>query len=299
MKKLIGLTLSCIAMSCSAAPTTVGVVWPFNIGSTQANYSRALISAANKSQSKYSFVLENKPGAGSSIAANYVAGNNRPTIMAATSSFFIRPNFFPNSSHDIDQFVPLMIQCAVPMIVVSKKYSSFKDIPKDKRITIGVSGLGATTHLLTAELKKTYTGIEAVPYQGTMAPINDMLGGNLDMAVGFPGELKQFIDSKQVNVMGISGPDSLPGMRTFKSQGFMGSEKVINTHFLAIPKTVSPDVSKELQSILMEASKSNLVRNAYAIDDCIDGNTTPANTVKWFDEQAKYWKTVTSGVKIN
>lgn len=295
------LFLSCLVMTVANASTTqsVGIVWPFNIGSTQANYSRALIEVANRLQSRYVFVLENKPGAGSSIAANYVANNSRPTLMAATSSFFIRPNFFPTSSHQIDQFNPLMIQCAVPMVVVSKKYKTLVDVPNDARITVGVSGLGTTTHLLTATLKKYYPNIEVIPYQGTMAPINDMLGGTLDMAVGFPGELKQFIDTNRLNVLGISGPESYPGMRTFKSQGIPEAELVVNTHALIAPKSMAQSMAKDIQNILMEASKDTLVKTAYAVDDCVNGNVNPAETVKWFTQQTEYWRSATDGIRID
>ena len=298
MKKLIVLILATVAMSSQAAQI-VSIVWPFNIVSTQANYARALVTEANKTQNKFTFVLENKTGAGSSIAANYVANSRELSIMAATSSFFIRPNFFPNSSHTIDQFNPLMIQCAVPMIAVSSKYKTLKDIDPTTRLTIGVSGLGTTTHLLTAEMKKKHTGLTAVPYTGTMEPIKDMLGGTLDMAVGFPGELKQFIDNKQLNVIGISGPKTASGHPSLQSVGFAGTEFVVNTHFLAIPKTIPADTVNQLRGILNQASKTKLVRDAYAVDDCIDGNVDEVKTARWFDEQIRYWQRVTYGIKLD
>ena len=84
MKKLIVLILATVAMSSQAAQI-VSIVWPFNIGSTQANYARALVTEANKTQNKFTFVLENKTGAGSSIAANYVANSRELSIMAANA----------------------------------------------------------------------------------------------------------------------------------------------------------------------------------------------------------------------
>lgn len=298
MKKIITILLAVCSLAAHASQT-VSVVWPFNIGSTQANYARTLIQEANKNQNKYTFVLENKTGAGSSIAANHVVNSKQPAVMAATSSFFIRPNFFPDSSHQIDQFRPLMVQCAVPMIVVSKRYKSFKEIGIDQRITIGVSGLGTTTHLLTADLQKKYTNIQAVAYTGTMEPIKDVLGGNLDMAVGFPGELKSFIDAGQLNVVGISGTRPLLGMPLLSAQGFATSDQVINTHFLAVPKTVPESVVNEWKEIFLQASRSGLVQDSYAVDTCANLNSIAANIDSWFAQQVQYWKRTTSGVKIN
>jgi tripartite-type tricarboxylate transporter receptor subunit TctC len=298
MKKIITILLAVCSLAAHASQT-VSVVWPFNIGSTQANYARTLITEANKNQNKYTFVLENKTGAGSSIAANYVANSKQPAIMAATSSFFIRPNFFPDSSHQIEQFRPLMVQCAVPMIVVSKRYRSFKEISADQRITIGVSGLGTTTHLLTADLQKKYTGIQAIAYTGTMEPIKDVLGGNLDMAVGFPGELKSFIDAGQLNVVGISGIKPMPGMPLLSDQGFATSSQVINTHFLTVPKTVSESVVSEWREIFLQAAKSSSVQGSYAVDACATQPLVATNVDTWFVQQVQYWRRVTTGVKIN
>jgi tripartite-type tricarboxylate transporter receptor subunit TctC len=298
MKKIITMLLAMCCLTAHASQT-VSVVWPFNIGSTQANYARTLITEANKNQNKYTFVLENKTGAGSSIAANYVANSKQPAVMAATSSFFIRPNFFPDNSHNIEQFRPLMVQCAVPMIVVSKRYKSFKTIDPGQRITIGVSGMGTTTHLLTAELQKKYSKIQAVAYTGTMEPIKDVLGGTLDMAVGFPGELKSFIDAGQLNVVGISGTKALSGMPLLHKQGFGTADLVINTHFLAVPKTVPESTVTEWREILSQASKSNLVQESYAVDNCVDNTSGVANTDSWFVQQVRYWRQVTTGVKID
>lgn len=299
MNKKILLSLFFAAASAAVhAAQTVSVVWPFNIGSTQANYARTLIAEANRLQNKYVFVLENRTGAGSSIAANHVANSKEPAIMAATSSFFIRPNFFPTSSHNIDQFRPLMIQCAVPMIVVSKKYQSLKGVDSQTRITVGVSGLGTTTHLLTAELKKRFPNITAVAYTGTMEPIKDVLGGNLDMAVGFPGELKQFVDSGQLHVIGISGPNNLGSMTALKRQGFDGADLVVNTHFLTVSKNIVDTVVNEWRDILTKASRSTAVREAYAVDSCIDGNTDASRTEQWFGQQIQYWQRVTKGITI-
>jgi hypothetical protein len=49
----------------------------------------------------------------------------------------------------------------------------------------------------------------------------------------------------------------------------------------------------------MEASKDPLVTAAYAVDDCVNGNVNPAETVKWFNQQTEYWRSATNGIRIN
>lgn len=95
MLKNLFLSLITVCVSITAqARDTISVIWPFGVGDTAAQYSRSLIEVLNQTQSQYGFIFENKPGAGSSIAANYVA-RTPGTLLSASTAFFVRPNFYP------------------------------------------------------------------------------------------------------------------------------------------------------------------------------------------------------------
>ena len=67
------LLLALLFVSSLVHAETITIVWPFGMGDTQAQYSRSLIDELNNNQKKYTFILDNKPGAGATIGAKYVA----------------------------------------------------------------------------------------------------------------------------------------------------------------------------------------------------------------------------------
>lgn len=300
MKKFLSVVLATSMSMAVYAKETVSVVWPFSVASVSADFSRASIEEANKSQDKYHFVLENKLGAGSSVATNYVL-NNQPSILATSSAFFVRPNLYPNDAHDISKFNTLMVQCDAPLMLVSKKFKTLNDLKGKEKITVAVTGLGSATHLFAEELKKHYSGIVVIPYSnGTKGGLNDVIGDNIDITIGFYGEMKPYVESKQLNLLGASGKKSYFGVPTFIDQGVAGPEKVVVTQSLFVPKTVKPEVANEWRTIFQNTVKSARVQNSYGMDDCVDPGVTTVNQLsKWFDDQEKYYKSVTKTVKIN
>ena len=88
MKKLL-LLLSLFVGSAFADPIKISSVWGFAVGSTQGTYYRAILDQANKEQSKYEFVFENKPGAGGSIGSDLVARAepDGSTLLLISTSF--------------------------------------------------------------------------------------------------------------------------------------------------------------------------------------------------------------------
>jgi tripartite-type tricarboxylate transporter receptor subunit TctC len=299
MFKKFFVILSLFFSTTAFASQVIQVVWPFNPGSAQAGHTRALIEEANKLQSTYKFVFESKPGAGGVIAANYVLNNKQPTILAATSSFFIRPNLYPDASYDVDQFRPIFGQCSSPMVLAVKKFNSLNDLKQQDRLTVGVSGLGATTHLFALELKKHFTGIEIVPFNGTPPSIVAVLGNNIDATTGFPGDVAQFVDNKDLVVLGVSGSTPVNGIPTFSSQGLVNFENLTNSFSWLGNNLVTDKMISEIGNILLKAESGELVQRGYQNDFCIDFNIDPTDRTKWFSTQKEFWKSVTTDVKLN
>jgi len=279
------------------AQQIITVVWPFGMGDTQAQYSRSLIEELNNTQKKYLFVLENKPGAGATIGAKYVASTPN-TVLAASTAFFVRPNLYPEESHRPADFRPLMTQCAAPMVIVSKRYKSWRDIDNQQLINIGVSGLGATSHLMAMEIRKRYPNAIPVPYKGTREASIDAANGNLDMSVAFLGEVEGFLDDGKLYALGISGPKRVKGIPTLESQGFVGVKEVVNMHSLIVPKTMPESQYNELRKLVVEAAMARGVQTAYRVDYCEPSEFNYSQTNAWFSRQIAMWKRLSQGVNL-
>ena len=302
MKKL--LIFLYFFISTAFAKETITIFYAFSPADTMANYSRSLVDEANKIQNKYTFLFDTKPGAGNAIAANHVK-NTPNSILATSSAFFIRPNFYPNESYDIEQFKELLPQCDAPIGVASLKYQAWKDIPKNQTITVGVSGLGVTTHLVALQLKSNFPNIQVVPFKSTNDAIIATVGGQIDLVVAFINdEIRWTTDAnvnKRLSILGVTGKKLIQNFSPLISEGFPLILGSLNApHHLVVPVSVPESKFKEWREILFKASKAQSVRDAYAIDYAIPlDSITDENLQHWFYEQNSQWKKLTANVRLD
>lgn len=297
MKKFLIAAVVSLAAISAQAQQQISIIWPFGMGDTQAQYSRSLVEELNKAQKKYIFILENRPGAGATIGARHVAATPN-TILSASTAFFVRPNFYPEDSHKVSDFRPLMTQCAAPMVIVSKKYKTWKEIDKTLPINIGISGLGATSHLMAMEIIKLYPRATPVPYKGTREASIDVIGGSIELSVAFLGEVEGFLDRGELIALGISGRKSVRGIPTLESQGFAGVGEVVNMHSLQVPRTMPTEQYSQLRALVMTTAQAASVQRAYDIDHCEPSHLNDKATQRWFDGQVVLWQRLSRGISL-
>lgn len=293
MKKLLsGFGAFVLALSVHAQQS-VPIVWPFAAGSNQANYARAIVEEANKQQTKYVFHFENKPGAGGSIAANYVLNYNGLALLSSSSSFFVRPVYYPNESHKVSDFTPVIVQCTgQPFVVVSAKYKNIAELRAQPKLTIGAT-IGSLTEALGREVKNNLpasTDMVFVGYNNTLQPTQEMIGGILDLNVDTPASTIQWIETGRINVIGASGTRDYPNYRTFQSQGIRGFEDLVSNYQIVASTKTDPAIVQELHSILRKAAReSERLAMLYKNDFCTqaDVDLRTANTM--YDRWSRNW----------
>jgi tripartite-type tricarboxylate transporter receptor subunit TctC len=296
MKTLVILLMAMLTSS-ALARETVTVIYPWGMGDPMANYTRTLLEVANRQQDKFVFVLENRPGAGGAIAAKHVQ-NTPNSILAGSTAFFVRPNFYPETSHDIDKFRPLMTQCTVPMVISSNRYRSWADIAKDTNLLVGVSGLGATTHLVALQIKQKYSNITVVPYKSTQDSTLDLVGSRIDLNIGFPQEVAQWIAEGKAYGLGVTGSRTVNGIATMSSLGYRNMDRMGNGHSLIVNSQVPQAKFLEWRSILLQASKDNTVQQSYAVDHCVPMDFDLNQTERWYAQQVIFWKQQSNSVAL-
>jgi len=282
----------------------ITIVYSWSAADPAANYDRTIIEEANRIQDKYNFMFEAKPGAGGAVAAMHV--NNTPnTILATTSAFFIRPNLFPNESHDINNYRELMPKCTAPFMITSARYKSWKEVPTNASLTIGVSGLGTTTHLVATQLIKKYPQMFVIPFKSTSDALISVISGETDFAVGFNGDVESWTkDNKlgRVYVLGVTGMSPLENNPTLVSQGFDSRLGDISSpsHYVVSTK-FNNDRLVEVREILLRSAKAPAVLAAYKVDRCIPtSNDVPVSGLQsWYITQAAKWHNFSQGVNVN
>jgi len=301
MKKILAILLATLALS-AQAKENITIIYGWNPSDVAANFHRTLAAEANKQQDKYNFIFDTKPGAGAAIAAMYVA-KTPDTILATSSAFWIRPNFFPNESHRIDDFRELMPQCDAPLTLVSAKYKSFSEVPKDKSLTVAVSGLGITTHLVATEVAKKYPNMTVIPFKSTADSVISVLAGQTDFGVNFVGDSEQYTlpsSKTKLYMLGVTGTQPVLGAKTFASQGLDRTTESLNAPaHLVVPVTWSEAKFKEVRAILVKAGRTQAVLDSYKPDHCQSLNQMSDDQIQgWFNAQNVRWKRIASGITL-
>ena len=298
MKKLLAILFATFSLAASAREN-ITIYYSWSPADTAANFHRVLADEANKIQNRYNFVFDTKPGAGGSIAANHVLSQPN-TILATASAFFIRPNFFPKESHDIGRFQSLFPQCSAPAVITSKKYKTWADVPTDKSITIGMSGMGTTTHLIAAQIEKKYPNLTIVPFKSTSEAILSVLSDSTDMAVNFMGDSAQYVETNKLYVLGATGSRTVNGVRPLSSFGFTKDLNVMDVPAqLLVPVTFPEAKAKEIRNIFVQAGRQPAVLDSYRPDYCQSNNQMADRDIQpWYNKQTADWKRLTQGVSL-
>ncbi|WP_160938386.1 Bug family tripartite tricarboxylate transporter substrate binding protein [Teichococcus coralli] len=161
-------------------------------------------------------VVENKPGAASTIGAGYVA-NAAPdgyTLLLASSSFATSSIVHKTPYDALRSFEPVARICTAPMLIVTKPKGGFPDMKAlvaaakahPGRLQYGTAGLGGIGHF-TMEAFNDAAGIkmEVVPYSGISPAQADLLAGRIDFLITTMASVSNLVSSNQVPVIACMG----------------------------------------------------------------------------------------------
>jgi tripartite-type tricarboxylate transporter receptor subunit TctC len=302
MKKLLTAVVLTMAALSANAKETIQIIYGFGAGDNSTNYARNMAAEANKIQNKYNFVFDVKSGGGQVVAFNYVK-NTPGAIFMTSGAYWVRPNFYPNASYDVNEFRTIMTQCSVPFAVASKKHATWASVPKNQPITIATSGLGVVSHLTALQIQKVYPNSTIVPYKSTAEALVATMAGQVDLAVGFVGDIEKYTHegfAGKLTTLGTTGPKSVGNYPNLTSQGFPAPLAKMNTPYhLMVPRSFPEDKAREIREILVSVENKKSVRDAYALDHCQPFQVPAKDLAAWWNEQNQYWSGLTVGVKID
>ena len=192
----------------------ITVVNPYPAGGGADNLIRAL--ATHLSQDLGQPVLvENRPGAGTTIAAAYVA-KAKPdgyTLLLSSTQHAIAPLLFKNLPYDyLSQLDPIATLSFSPFILISPNNSEYKSLPlliqglkkNAGRMNFASSGQASLPHLAGVLLNQASGSNAAhVPFSGTSPATQAVLGGNVDFLFA-DNSVIPLVQSGKVNALAIT-----------------------------------------------------------------------------------------------
>jgi tripartite-type tricarboxylate transporter receptor subunit TctC len=180
-------------------------------------------------------IIDNRPGAGGVVGMTAVAKAepNGYTIGAVASSTIIAT---PLTNHsipfEVKDFAFVSLLAMVPMVLtvnsslnIHSAAELLKYIEAHKgQLNYGSTAVGHYGHVALLELsEKMKAGMVHSPYKGEAPLMQDLLGGQLQMAFFAPSTIKPSADAGAVRLLGVSGTkrlSSLPNVPTLSEQGF-------------------------------------------------------------------------------
>ncbi|HEY0843813.1 MAG TPA: tripartite tricarboxylate transporter substrate binding protein [Noviherbaspirillum sp.] len=220
-------------------------------------------------------IVDNKPGAGGNIGADFVAksapdGYN--IVVGTVGTHAINGALYSKMPYDmVKDFAPITLLASTPNMLVVHNDVPAKNLQefialgkKEGKMTFASSGSGTSIHV-SGELFKTMTGIDMthVPYKGRASAIPDLLGGRVTMMFdNMPSSLPLVREGK-LRALGVTSAKraaAAPDIPTIAEQGLPGFEAVSWFALFAPANTPKPIVDKlqvEVSKILKspEASK--------------------------------------------
>lgn len=271
MKKYL-LLLPCLLLSALSAQALaqLKIVVAFPTGGPTDRIARVLAEKLGD-ELKQAVVVENKPGASGSIAAQYVIRSSSPNstlFLSSAGALTINPAIDPKLSYDpVKDFKPVALVTDTTSVLVVGAPTEIKDaadlvvrIKKDSSrvYSAGSSGIGATSHL-SMEMFQEGAGVKIlhVPYKGAAAVFTDLVGQRVDMFFGDLPGVQSLIQAEKLKVLGIIGNKRstlLPGVRTLAEQGIDG---VIPTGWygMVMASTASDTVIQTMSDAIAKALK--------------------------------------------
>jgi tripartite-type tricarboxylate transporter receptor subunit TctC len=220
------------------------------------------------------FVVENRPGAGTVLAANSVAraAPDGYTIFVSPSPLAINATLYKKLPYDTAKdFMPVAYVADIPLVLVVHPSLPVKSIPElikyakanPGKLSYASSGTGTTLHL-SGELLKTMTGIQMthVPYKGGPPALNDVVAGHVQLVFADPSSAIQQIRAGRVRPLGVTSTVRLPSARDIPpiaEAGVPGFAAVSWTVFLAPAKT-PPAVAAKLHAELTALAATPEIR---------------------------------------
>ena len=194
-----------------------------------------------------SVLVENRPGAGSIVAIEYVqrAAPDGYTYLFGTSALAVNPAVQTVKYDILRDFVPVNLLASVVHVLEVNKDLPVSNVQqlialarqKPDALSYGSIGPGTSTHL-EMEMLKSLAGISMVhvPYNGTPAVLNDLMAGRIQLMFDALGTSKPHIDSGALRALGVTSTRRsalAPNLPTLAESGLPGYEAVLWLGILA------------------------------------------------------------------
>ena len=273
-----------------------------------------LLTAELSKQFGHQFIVDNRPGAGTNIANEFVAkaAPDGYTLLMNTAAVAINMSLYKKVNYDaIRDFAPVSLFSESPNILVvhpSLPARTVKDLvalAKSKPGTMNFSSAGSgTTQHLSGELFKLRTGtnIVHVPYKGSAPSLTALLGGEVEMTFANIPAISSHVKAGRLRPLASTGGKrsaQMPNVPTMKESGI--NFEVVVWYGVLAPAATPREVVNVLANAIAKAAHSPEMRQRLLDQGAEPVGNSPEQFGKLLREEVTRWAEVVkvSGAKAD
>ena len=251
-------------------------------------------------------IVENKPGAGTTIGTNFVAKSTPDgyTILVAQFPFAANPYLYKSLPYDtLKAFSPVVLAGRSPMVLVANSNSPMKTTgdllalakAKPGSVNYGSSGPGSSNHLAMV-LFEMMAGVSLnqVPYKGSTPLLTDLAGGQVEVAFDAYPHVRPFLQSGKIKPIAIATETRsplMPDVPTVSESGVKGYE-ASSWHGFVVPSGTPQPVIDKLNKQINLILKQEDIRKTFNEQGVTPDGGTPSQFDIFIRKQMDLWKKV-------
>ena len=292
----------------------VKIIVPFAAGGPADNYARFMAQRLQDALGQ-SFVVDNRPGAGSVIGTD-MAAKSAPdgyTLLMMSNAHTVNETLIPNKPfqlmRDFVAVAPVNYSDLVLVAHPGLAANTLQDLlqqakAKPGKFNYASSGPGTPYHM-AGELFKSMAGVYLVhiPYRGSSGARTDVIGGQVDVMFDAVTTMAEQIKAGKVKALATTGrarSDVLPEVPTLSEAGVPGYEATIWLGLMA-PRGTPKAVVDKLNDTVSKISGQAEVKQLWAKQGAVPLVMTPEVFDKYAREDIAKWARVikTAGIKAD
>jgi tripartite-type tricarboxylate transporter receptor subunit TctC len=224
-------------------------------------------------------VVENKPGAGGTIGADFVAKSppdGYTLLMGSNSTFSVAPSLYPKNPYDpLRDFAPVSMIASAPFVLVTNSAAPFNSarelVAQAKaapgKLTMSSAGTGSSNHLV-GELFQEISGARFthVPYKGSGQALTDLMGGQVNLHFDQITSAASHIQAGKLKALMVTARERvpmLPDVPTASEAGYTSFEATNVTGLLA-PAGTPRDIVDKLNAATQKVVAQPAVKEKFA-----------------------------------